>query len=48
LLAGTAEYLCKDFGLPVPEWVDGPAYTMPELGVRAALVTKVFVRNHFF
>ena len=31
MLAGAAEYLCTDFGLPVPGWVSEPAYTMPEL-----------------
>lgn len=29
LLAGTAEFLSKEFGLPVPEWVNDPQYTLP-------------------
>jgi hypothetical protein len=31
ILAGTAEYLSKDFGLPVPAWTEEPEYFLPEL-----------------
>lgn len=30
LLAGAAEFLSEEFGLPVPEWVNDPQYTLPE------------------
>jgi hypothetical protein len=31
LLAGTAEFLSKEFGLPVPAWVDEPEFLLPDL-----------------
>jgi hypothetical protein len=31
LLAGVAEFLCEEFGLPVPVWVHYPVYTLPKL-----------------
>jgi hypothetical protein len=31
ILAGTAEYLSKEFNLPVPEWCYDAEYTLPEL-----------------
>jgi hypothetical protein len=31
LLAGTAEFLCEEFGLPIPIWVFDPQYTLDEL-----------------
>lgn len=30
LLAASAEFLSVEFGLPVPEWVHEPRYTLPE------------------
>jgi hypothetical protein len=30
MLAGAAEYLCLDFGLPVPEWVNESQYFLPD------------------
>lgn len=31
ILAGAAEYLSIEFGLPVPAWVHDPEYVLPEL-----------------
>jgi hypothetical protein len=30
MLAGAAEFMCTEFGLPIPEWVNEPEFTMPE------------------
>ena len=31
VLAGTAEYLSNEFGLPVPAWTEGREYFLPEI-----------------
>ena len=31
VLAGTAEYLSKEFNLPVPAWTEEPEYFLPEI-----------------
>ena len=31
ILAGTAEYLSKEFNLPVPAWTEEPEYFLPEI-----------------
>ena len=31
ILAGTAEYLSKEFGLPAPAWTEEPEYFMPHI-----------------
>jgi len=31
VLAGTAEYLCKQFNLPIPGWTEEPEYSLPEI-----------------
>ena len=33
-LAGVAEYLCRRFGLPVPEWTEKPEYFLAEFWKR--------------
>lgn len=30
ILAGAAEYLSKEFDLPIPEWVNEPQYFLPD------------------
>lgn len=31
ILAGTAEYLSKEFNIPVPAWTEEPEYFLPEI-----------------
>jgi hypothetical protein len=31
MLAGTAEYLSKEFNLPIPPWTERPEYFLPEI-----------------